>query len=174
MNARPVTDAGLAAHEADSVEAVAALHREHHAAASRVQRAIDRTTRALGRPAPAIALLGAFAVWASVGLTVARGHVERPIFGWLELTATLAAIALALLILVSQRRADELAERRAQLTLQLALLADRRSAKIIALLEELRRDEPDVADRVDAESEAMAKPVDAQAVSAAIDETSLT
>jgi hypothetical protein len=63
-----------------------------------------------------------------------------------------------------------LADRRARLILELALLADKKSAKIIALLEEMRRDQPGIADRVDAESDAMAVPADPTSVLAAIDE----
>lgn len=74
----------------------------------------------------------------------------------------------AFLILVTQRREDLLADRRAQLTLELALLADNKSAKIIALLEELRRDAPSLSARSDPEPEDMAKPTDAAAVAASL------
>ncbi len=70
----------------------------------------------------------------------------------------------AMLILVTQRREDQLADRRAQLTLELALIADKKSSKIIALIEELRRDQPDIADRIDAETMQMAKPADPHSV----------
>jgi uncharacterized membrane protein len=75
-----------------------------------------------------------------------------------------------MLILVTQRRQDKLSERRAQLTLELAIIADRKNAKIIALLEELRRDHPDVPNRRDTESDEMAKAEDPQSVLAAIDQ----
>jgi len=52
----------------------------------------------------------------------------------------------------------------------MALLADRRNAKIVDLLEELRRDAPGIVDRPDPESEAMARPTDTEAVLEAIDE----
>ena len=62
-----------------------------------------------------------------------------------------------------------LAERRDQLTLELAILADKKTAKVIALLEEMRRDAPALADRADPESEAMARPADPREVLTAID-----
>nr|QQZ51490.1 DUF1003 domain-containing protein [Phenylobacterium glaciei] len=71
---------------------------------------------------------------------------------------------MTLLILVTQSRDDRLAERREKLTLELALLNEQKSAKIISLLEELRRDAPSIADRRDEESEAMGKPTDAASV----------
>jgi uncharacterized membrane protein len=106
--------------------------------------------------------------WAVYAAWRGGGAVDQPAFAWLELAATVAALLVSILILVTQRREDQLADRRAQLTLELALLADRKSAKIIQLLEELRRDQPDVADRIDAESDDMSRPTDPEAVAASI------
>jgi uncharacterized membrane protein len=75
------------------------------------------------------------------------------------------------LILGTQRRADQLASHREQLTLELAILSEQKSAKIIALLEELRRDHPEVRDRIDPEAHAMSTPADPEAVLEAIQET---
>jgi uncharacterized membrane protein len=47
---------------------------------------------------------------------------------------------------------------------QLALLAEQRTAKLIALLEALRKDDPAIPDRIDAEAQAMAEPADTEAV----------
>lgn len=160
---------GLAEHVAESVQAVASFHRKHYRSASGLQRAIDVVTDHLGRPAAVIVLVLAVAAWAGLAACRGGGRVDQPSFAWLELAATVAALLVSFLILVTQRREDLLADRRAQLTLELALLADKKSAKIIQLLEELRRDEPNLADRPDQESEDMAKPTDAAAVAASIE-----
>ena len=76
-----------------------------------------------------------------------------------------------MLILASQRREDQLAERRDQLTLELAILGEQKTAKVIALLEEFRRDNPRTPDRVDPEATAMAQPADPSYLIAAIEET---
>ena len=167
--APPAAGRGLSDHVAESVDVVAEFHAEHHRGATPLQRAIDAVTNQLGRPTALIAIIVVLAIWAGLALRVAGGGVDQPVFAWLECAATVAALLIAMLILVTQRREDELAERRAQLMLELALLADRKSAKIIELLEELRRDHPDVSDRVDAESDAMATPTDAKSVAQAID-----
>lgn len=73
------------------------------------------------------------------------------------------------MILVSEQRADALAERREQLTLELAILSERKIAKVIQLLEELRRDGAKPRVRTDAEAADMARPADPEAVIAAID-----
>ena len=159
----------LADHVADSVESLASFHREHYRQASGLQRAIDRVTDALGRPIMVLAMVVALAAWITITAVLTGGHVDQPAFAWLELMATLAALLIAMMILVTQRREDLLAERRAQLTLELALLADKKIAKTISLLEELRRDQPDISDRVDQESQDMAEPTDPKAVLNAID-----
>lgn len=151
------------------MESVVALHEEHYRHASGLQRIIDGVTDRLGRPPVVVGLmLGLFAWTASAALT-SRGRFDEPSYAWLELSSTLAALLIAVMILATQRRQDQLAERRAQLTLQLALMADKKMAKTIALLEELRRDAPGLVDRVDAESDAMATPADPEDVLAAID-----
>jgi len=169
MNSRSNARDELANAAARSIDELAEFHLEHYRHATPLQRAIDGVTERLGRPDVVVALFVLIGGWIAFAALRGDGRVDQPSFAWLELAATLAALLVALLILVTQRREDQLAERRSQLTLELALLADKRSAKIIALLEELRRDHPDLADRLDAESEEMAAPTDPHEVIAAID-----
>lgn len=150
------TAGDLAQHVEDSVESLAQFHQEHYRTAPRLQRAADAITGALGRP-----LVAAAAV---LVLTASIVGSEHPAFDILHFVATVIGIAMAVLILVTQRREEQLEESRSKLTLELALLADRRTAKLIALVEELRRDIPDVTNRRDTESEDMAEPVDPKAV----------
>jgi uncharacterized membrane protein len=163
-------EAPLAEHVAESIDAIAEFHHEHYRTASGLQREMDRLTDVLGRPAVLTAVFVAIGFWVVATFVVTDGGVEQPSFFWLELVASVSALLVALLILVTQRRQDRLADRRDQFALQLALLSDRKNAKIISLLEELRRDHPDVDDRADAESEEMAKPADPEAVLAALDD----
>ena len=166
----PADTTSLADHEEQSVDAIADFHREHYRSASPLQRALDGVTDRLGRPALVALVILVIAGW--IAITLARGHggVTQASFAWLELAATVASLLVSMLILATQRREDLLGDRRAKLTLELAILADRKNAKIIALLEELRRDHPGVVDRVDHESADMARPTDPGAVLAAIDE----
>ena len=70
---------------------------------------------------------------------------------------------------VAQRHDDELANRRDQLTLEIAILSERKTAKIIALLEEFASPRPASSDEPDGAAEALAEPSDPQAVLGAID-----
>ncbi len=163
-------ETALADHIEDAVAAVAEFQLEHHRAATPLQRRIDRLTDLLGQPLAPILIFAVIAVWAAATALAGKGGVNQPSFAWMELAGTMAALLVSVLILVTQRREDELAERQSRLILELALLSDKKSAKIIALLEELRRDHPDLADRIDEESNEMATPVDPKTVLAAIDE----
>jgi uncharacterized membrane protein len=51
------------------------------------------------------------------------------------------------------RREYQLAQLREQLTLELAILSEQKTAKVIQLLEESRRDNPHIRNRVDQEAE---------------------
>jgi uncharacterized membrane protein len=97
-----------------------------------------------------------------------------PPFNWLANVACLFGVYMTVVILITQRHENELAERREQLTLELALLGEQKMAKLISLVEELRRDIPTVRDRHDAEAEALAVPADTQQVLDAIKQAHLS
>lgn len=106
-------------------------------------------------------------------LAAAFGHrpVDRPPFPWLAAAVSLVSLYMVVLLLATQRREDELARERELLLLELAILSEQKMAKMIQLLEEARRDNPLIRDRVDQEAEVMAQPADPQSVLAAIKET---
>ena len=91
---------------------------------------------------------------------------DPPPFTWLETAVSVLALYTTVLILTTQRHDDRLAEQREQLTLQLAILSDQKSAKIIELLEKIRRD---LAAR--SVEEPVARPADPQSVLEALHET---
>jgi uncharacterized membrane protein len=78
---------------------------------------------------------------------------------------------MTVLILTTQRREDKLAGLRDQLTLELSILSEQKSAKIIELLEELRRDDPNISDRADKHADALSTPADPDAVLGALKDT---
>ena len=147
----------------DSVEHLACLHDEHERATTRTQRFADRVTSALGRPAALAIIVLAIIGWMCGNFVARRFGVtalEEFPFPDLAFIATIAALIIALLILTTQRHQDQLAERRAQLTLQIAILSEKKVAKVIALLEEQRRENPLLSSRTDEEAEAMAQSAD--------------
>jgi uncharacterized membrane protein len=164
--------AQLADHVTETLDVIAAFHRAHDASASPLQKAMEWVTDHLGRPVPVAGVIVGIVAWVAAALVLGPPDVAQPAFTWLELAATVFALVVAMLILVTQRRQLQLSERRAQLTLELAIVADRKTAKLIALMEEFRRDHPDLQNRHDAESQEMSKPTDPNVVLAAIEERS--
>ena len=174
MREKEAESSALPEHIELAVQAIARLHAEHHQEASAADRLIDRLTAAVGRPA-FLALLFLFvASWISLNLFLpSHGYAafDPPPFAWLVGLLGLSSVALASLILTSQRRADRLATRRDQLNLEVSILAEQKAAKIIGLLEELRRDSPDVQNRHDDEAKDMASPVEPKKVLDALEAT---
>lgn len=158
-------------HVEETVAAVVRLHVEHHQRAGAPRRSVAAATALVSRPRTL-----AFITLAIIGWVAANGAVaaaggepfDRFPFPVMDVTLAAAGLYLATMILIVQRHDDELAERRAQLTLELAMLADRKSAKIIALLEAFRHRDPHQSDGRDAVAEALAEPADADVVLNAI------
>src|ERR1019366_4493387 len=96
---------------------------------------------------------------------------DLPPFPWLGGTVSLVSLYMVVLILATQRREDQLGRRRELLILELAILSEQKTAKVIQLLEEVRRDNPLIHNRVDQEAEAMAQPADPKSVLNVIEET---
>jgi uncharacterized membrane protein len=158
----------LPAHIEETIRSIARLHGEHHQNATPLQRAVDRITALLGRPT-AIA-----AGWITLNLLAAAlGYrpIDPPPFSGLGGAVSLVSLYIVVLILATQRRENQLAQLREQLTLELAILSEQKTAKVIQLLEESRRDNPLIRNRVDQEADAMGQPTDPKSVLDAIKET---
>jgi len=164
----------LPPHIEQSVGSIARLHADHRHSATPQERAVERMTTILGRANSIVALGVAVVVWVGVNLLAGVfGYrpLDPPPFVGLTSTASVVSIFLVILILASEQRADALAERREQLTLELTILSERKTAKVIQLLEELRHEGVKPRERADAEAADMARPADPAAVIAAIDAT---
>lgn len=174
VTSAPEVSQTVPAHVEDTVQAVARFHAKHEADATALQRVIERLTRRAGRPG-FIALLTVFVIgWIGLNLgliAAGRPPLDEPPFFWLQGAVTLTALYMTVLILTTQRREDKLAGLRDQLTLELSILSEQKSAKIIGLLEELRRDDPNISDRPDEHADALSKPADPNAVLDALKDT---
>lgn len=162
------------AHVQDTIQAVARFHAAHEADASPLQRLIEKVTRRAGRPAFIALLTGLVGAWIALNLglsALARTPFDEPPFFWLQGAVALTALYMTVLILTTQRREDKLAGLRDQLTLELSILSEQKSAKIIELLEELRRDDPNISDRADKHADALSTPADPDAVLGALKDT---
>lgn len=165
--------AALPDHVSQQVETVAALHARAEGQVSFHQRAVEAVTANLGRPLFLNLVLAFITLWLLVNLLAPRLGIARfdpPPFYWLQGVVGLGALLLTIVVLITQNRQAKLNERRAQLDLQVSLLTEQKIAKLIALVEELRRDMPSVRDRLDPEAEAMQQAADPHAVLEALEE----
>ena len=155
-----------------NIDAVVAMHNIAEQQIDPHQRKVESLTAWLGRPQFFYGILVGVSLWMLFnGLAPHLGlsRWDAPPFGWLQGAAGLSGLLMTTVVLITQNRQGKLAERREQLDLQMSLLTEQRTAKIIDLLEELRRDMPSVHNRVDLEAEALTKTVDPHEVLAALE-----
>ncbi|GGA62378.1 DUF1003 domain-containing protein [Sphingomonas psychrolutea] len=162
----------LPAYVEETVQAIAELHREHRRNASSIHHVVERSVQFVGRPR-FVAFLTVFVIlWIAVNVGLARvgAAFDTATFQTLQDLGELLGLYITILILITQRRENELVSHREQLTLELAILGDQKGAKIIQLLEELRRDSPQLLNRTDQQAEEFSVAADPQAVFNAIRE----
>jgi uncharacterized membrane protein len=156
-----------------NIEAVRELER-------RVDRALDPATlrfkmlsTRIGQPNFLRAVIATIIIWMLMNLFADKlGFKAFDPFPFLILQGLigLSALMTSLIVLTGQNREAILEGQRAHLDLQLNLLAEQKITKLIALLEELRRDLPNVDNRHDHVAEGMQESANPEAILGAMDE----
>jgi uncharacterized membrane protein len=168
------TSAELSEHVAQNIETIAHLHTEAEGRVGRNQKTIEKLTESIGQPRALFAIVGAATLWVVANLFAPRVGLPRldpPPFAWMQGVLSLAALLVTTMVLTTQNRQAKRASHRGNLELQVNLVAEQKIAKLISLLEELRRDLPSVRNRVDPVADAMAEAVDPQAVLTVLEES---
>ena len=165
---------GVPEHVSQTVDTIAQLHARSEEDVTRHQRSIEALAANLGKPR-ALYMIGVAALaWMAVNIGLrATGVValDPPPFAWLQGFTSLGALLMATTVLATQNRQRKISDERAQLDLQVNLLSEQKLAKLIALVEELRRDMPNVKNRSDPLAEAMTQAIDPHAVVSALHDT---
>jgi uncharacterized membrane protein len=157
-----------------NVEAVLALRKLEEERVGLHQRLIERGTQSIGQPRTLYLTLGGAFAWCCFNLFAIRLHgsvPDPPPFYWLQGAIGLAALLLTTMVLTTQNGQGRHAEQRSHLGLQVNLLAEQKVAKLIALIEELRRDLPSVQNRKDVVADAMAEAFDPGIAISALEDT---
>jgi uncharacterized membrane protein len=168
--------ATLSEHVLRNVHMAAELHVQSERSLSRHQRAIESATSLLGRPAALYGILAGVALWTLVNTLAPRlglRPLDPPPFVWLQGLIGLSALLATTSVLGTQQRQLQMSERRMHLDLQVNLLTEQKVAKLIELVEELRRDLPNVRDRRDPEADAMQHAAEPLEVIAALEARTL-
>ncbi|MBW4616442.1 MAG: DUF1003 domain-containing protein [Desmonostoc vinosum HA7617-LM4] len=147
-----------------NIEAISLLHTQEVRDIPRHQRILEAIATFFGRSTFLYSLLFILALWIFGSFFDHLLPFNLPSFSWSGQGLDAAALVISTGVLVRQTRQENFAEQRAQLMLQLNLLSEQKIAKIIALLEELRNDLPNVSNRHDSEAQLMQSPPDPIAV----------
>ena len=156
-----------------NIEAVLDFYTREDQKISHSQRVLERISLVLGKPGYLGFILLFVTLWMIVNVLLHRlGQTafDPPPFFWLQGLVGLGALVTATVVLTKQNRLAKLAEQRAHLDLKVTLLTEQKAAKLIDLLEELRRDLPNVKNRHDPEASALQHAMDPAKVLAALDE----
>ncbi|HSM80321.1 MAG TPA: DUF1003 domain-containing protein [Nodosilinea sp.] len=147
---------------AENIESIVAIHRQETEATAPQEQVLETVAGWFSRPAFLYLLLGGLGLWLAGDWLNHTGllPVALPVFSWAGQGLDAAALLISTGVLIRQNRQESFAEQRTQLMLQLNLMEEKKIAKIIALLEELRQDLPDIKQRYDAEAAVMQQSTD--------------
>jgi uncharacterized membrane protein len=148
---------------AQNIDAIVELQTKAQRNLPRHHRVVESVTAFFSRPAFLYGILIMAILWVLPNVLPRRfgsQPFDPPPFYALQGIVSFSALLITTGVLIKQTRQEQLAEQRAQLSLQMNLLAEQKITKLIELVEELRRDLPDVQDRHDPESEVMQQPID--------------
>jgi uncharacterized membrane protein len=163
----------LPEHIEQTIQALAEVHARHERRGTPSQIALRQLISVAAQPRTLSAVVLAICAWMVFNegmIQLGYQAFDPPPFYALDTVLSVLALCVTLTILTIQRREDQLSSLREQLSLELAILSEQKSAKIIQLLEELRRDSPAVPDREDLQAEAMSEPANPQDVLDAIED----
>ena len=156
-----------------NIEAVHGFYTREEQKISRSQRILERVSGFIGRPIFLGFIVLFVALWMLANWLFGRfglAAFDPPPYFWLQGIVGLGALLTATVVLGKQNRLAKLAEQRAHLDLKVTLLTEQKAAKLIDLMEELRRDLPNVKDRHDPAAAVLQQSMNPDQVLAALDE----
>jgi uncharacterized membrane protein len=156
-----------------NIETISGHYARHEEQVTRAQAFIERLSLILGSPgyvAGNVVFIVGWILWNLIAPDLLDvEQFDEPPFFWLQGIIGLNALLISTTVLIRQNRMSKLAERNAHLDLQISLLAEEKTSKIIAMLEELRRDMPDIPDKHDPQADELAQSADTHTVLEAIE-----
>jgi uncharacterized membrane protein len=151
---------------------IAEYYARHDEQMTRAQASVEKMSLFLGSPmyvAASVAVIVAWIAWNVGAFELQVKPFDPPPFSFLQGFITLNAFIISTTVLIRQNRMSKLAEHNAHLDLQISLLAEEKASKIIAMLEEIRRDSSTLPDKVDEEADELAQSADTSTVLEAIE-----
>jgi uncharacterized membrane protein len=126
-----------------NIAALADMQRRDDERRTRTDRVADAVTRFSGSMAFVYLHVAWFGLWIALNEGLLESFGLRPFdefpFGLLTMIVSLEAIFLATFVLISQNRMTRASEKRAELELQVNMLAEQKAAKTLEMLDQLTR-----------------------------------
>src|SRR5271154_2532232 len=156
---------------AETIALIVDLERRAVEDRSTHQREVESLTALIGRPRTLYVIIAFVAGWVALNVNLSAVHraFDPPPFSLLQGILQVTAVLVTILILTTQNRQSHHDLRRDQLDLQINLLTERRVAKVIEMLESMRRDSPGVPNRDDPEATELREITDPNAVVRTLD-----
>lgn len=165
------SDSSLTPTTRENIEILTGHNDREEAQVSTLQALIERVSRFFGSPAYFTFALSFIVIWALVngwGSHAGWTYVDKPPFFWLQGLVSSNALLLTVAVLIRQTRMERLAAHRAHLDLHINLLTEKKVAKLLEIIDEMRRAKSGPGTPTDLEAEELAKPADSQAILSAI------
>jgi uncharacterized membrane protein len=163
-------------HLDENIDSVLEVQKRDWEQRPRSQRIVERVSRYIGRPVYLAALVSVVVAWIAANSLLPRwGRAPFDPFPYplLDGILTLLALISTTIVLIVQNRQARLEQQHTHIALQINLTTEQKVAKVINLIEELRRDLPMVKNRYDAQAETFAEKTDALQVLSAIEAVGL-
>jgi uncharacterized membrane protein len=132
-------------HISQNIDGILAFYRREERKISDSQRLLEIVGGFMRRPSYLASVVSFVALWMLANaLCKLLGFQppDPPPFVWLQAIVSLGALLTATVVLITQNREARLEAQRLELELQVNLLTEQKTTKLILLLEELRRDLP--------------------------------
>jgi uncharacterized membrane protein len=172
----PVSAGNRPPHLEENIDSVLEVQRREWEQRAPSQRIVERVSRYIGRPLYLVVLVTFVGVWIAANTLLphwGRASFDPFPYQLLEGILTLAALISTTIVLIAQNRQARLEQQHTHIALQINLTTEQKVAKVINLIEELRRDLPMVKNRYDRQAETFAEKTDALQVLSAIEEVGL-
>jgi uncharacterized membrane protein len=162
----------LPARVSENIEALESYYAGMERRAGPAQRLLERFSRAIGRPWFLGLIAIVVSVWIGYNLLAPGMGLKNfdPVpFPVLQGLLSLSALLITTVVLIGQNRLAQLEHQREQLELQVNILTEQKTTKLLHLLEELRHDLPMVRDRHDPDALKLQQPTDTAEILAALE-----
>ncbi len=149
-----------------NVETIVSHQDRHKQNTTADRRVLNKIAAFFARPGFLYAQIGFFAIWIGCTQLAERNIIAKnfPLFDLHLHGLEVASLLISTEVLIAQAHQEKVEQERSHLTIQLNLVTEQKIAKLIALVEELRTDLPNVKNRPDNEAEAMKQSIDPQAI----------